>query len=740
MSRPERPVAHTPREGSEEWHDLEEHLLQVAKAARTFAKPFGAGDIAYWIGLFHDLGKVSPQFQNYLTTGANKRDSVPHAIWGAALLYKMFKVQGRWQAALPILGHHAGLHDAGSAAQDLEKFCTDRSDAVETMKAFLTQVEREKVPFAFPDLSNTYFKELWLRILFSALVDADFLDTEKHFSPDKHETRNQWPNIAELQQRFAKKCKIYLSNVSKDKETSEEVARVRSEVYQACLDQAARDHPHNVFRLTVPTGGGKTLSGLAFALEHAQTQGLKRIIFAVPYTSITTQTAKVYREVLGANAVLEHHSAIQLPDDAKERQDQQSLRRQLASENWDASLIVTTTVQLFESLFARRTSKCRKLHNLAKSVIVLDEAQTLPPELLKPTLNVLRLLVEHFGISLVFCTATQPAFAESRYLEDFKDLKPIEIVSNFAEHFALLRRVTYERHQDKPSWAELAREIVELPEQQVLVILNSRKNALALLKEVQAKGEGKTDHVFHLSTLLCGAHRQKLLSDITQRLANNAPVLLVSTQVVEAGVDLDFQTVYRALGPLDRIVQAAGRCNREGKREARDSRLVIFEPAEGTNPSGPYKVGIEKAQLILHDGDLERLHHPDVYTDYFKRLFDDVNTDARGIQAMRADLSYEEVARHYRFIQPTVSVVVNYQDALENLRNYQSWPSRKTWQRLQPYLVSLMEHEKKRLGEWLEPVNESEDLFLWTGMYDAEHHRGIVEALYDPADLVFGGG
>jgi len=732
---PERAVAHTPREGSEEWHDLEAHLLEVANLAKEFAEPFESQDVAYWLGIFHDLGKINPQFQSYLKTGANKKDSVPHAVWGAALLYKMLKAQSAWQIALPILGHHAGLHDAGSAASELEKFGSDHSSALADMSAFLATVERKKVPFTLPNLSSIYLMELWLRMLFSALVDADFLDTERHFSPDKQTSRGQWPGLSELHKRYFKKRATYLQN---DKATSAEVKRVRDEVYQACIDQATREHPHNVFRLTVPTGGGKTLSGLAFALEHARKNHLKRIVFAVPYTSITTQTAKVYCEVLGEDAVLEHHSAIQLPDDKHERQDRNTLRRQLASENWDASLIVTTTVQLFESLFARHTSKCRKLHNLARSVIVLDEVQTLPPELLKPTLNVLRLLVEHFGVGLVFCTATQPAFAESRYLEDFKHLRPIEIVPNYAEHFALLRRVRYERHEGNPSWVELAEEIMALPEKQVLVVLNSRKNALALLQEVQTKAE--TEHIFHLSTLLCGAHRRKLLSEVTRRLKNKEPALLISTQVVEAGVDLDFQTVYRALGPLDRIVQAAGRCNREGKREAKDSRVVIFEPAEGTNPRGPYKVGIEKAQLILHEGDLECLHHPSVYTDYFKRLFDDVNTDARGIQTMREDLSYEDVAKHYRFIEPTVSVVVNYEDALERLSNYQNWPSRRTWQRLQPYLVNLMSYEKQRLSEWLEPVNEAESLFLWTGMYDTERHRGIVEALYDPADLVFGGG
>lgn len=737
--------AHTPRKDDpkRQPHLLTEHTIAVANLAKTFAQSYGS-ELAYWLGIYHDFGKANPAFQKYLKTGANKQDSVPHAIWGASLLYNQLVQQKKlWQVSLPILGHHAGLHNSGTASSEMTRFRQQSPTADEQMKAFaaLLQHPPDKPSLKIPDFkSDPYHKEFWLRMVFSALVDADYLDTEEHFDPQKGQFRGKWPTVSELWQRFELGRTGYLE---KNKKTSSpKVTRVRTEVYQSCLTKAALrvKDGNNVFRLTVPTGGGKTLSGLAFALRHAQANNLERVIFAVPYTSITTQTAKVYREVLGDDAILEHHSAIPVPDNAKDYQDGDTLRRQLASENWDASLVVTTTVQLFESLLARKPSKCRKLHNIANSVIVLDEAQTLPPELLKPTLNVLRLLVDHFGVSVVFCTATQPAFAESRYLEDFKDKKPIEIVENYAEHFELLKRVEYIRRPGKPDWPELAQEIVSLPQKQVLVVLNSRKNALALLQAIQATEALERTDIFHLSTLLCGAHRQKVLDEVSRRLGEKAkpPVILVSTQVVEAGVDLDFPVVYRAMGPLDRIVQAAGRCNREGGLVGESGKVIIFEPAEGTAPKRFYKRGMEKTEFLLQSFSVNDFHKPDLHKLYFQRLYDDdpKKLDEDKIQDDRQELLFEEVARKYKFIEETASVVVPYNQGLEHLKAWKERPNRKTWQGLQPFLVNIMPGEIARLKEWLEEI--SEGFYLWKGGYDDQTHRGITEAIYDPSDLFMG--
>jgi len=339
----------------------------------------------------------------------------------------------------------------------------------------------------------------------------------------------------------------------------------------------------------------------------------------------------------------------------------------------------------------------------------------------------LRTLVNDYGVSLVLSTATQPTFEEGRYLEAFSGMDIREIVPQFHQHFERLQRVTYERRTEPSTWEELAEELREL--HQVMVVLNTRRDALALLDAV-----GEDEDVLHLSTLLCGAHRRAVLEDVNRRLDEDEPVRLVSTQVVEAGVDLDFPVVYRAIGPLDRIVQVAGRCNREGR--ASRGRVVIFEPAGGHAPVGPYRVGMEKAKLLLHLHPIDTLHDPEIYREYFRRLFDNVNTDYKQIQGYREVLNFPEVAERFRLIdQDTVTAVVPYGDALERLAEWQGQPNRRAWQRLQPYLVSLYRHDVARFEEegWVIPI--SEELYRWEGQYDRT--RGIVSALRDPADLVW---
>lgn len=718
--------AHTPPPGSSRWHLLDEHLLSVARKAHTYANDFNGADIAYLLGLWHDLGKINPEFQAYLIAQHEGRQcpSVPHAIWGAALAYRLFG-QKRWEEiALPILGHHAGLHDVGEASAKLSNFLEQQPHCLPAMNDALKNLSVKIPNIKLPALEPRQ-REFFIRMAFSALVDADYLDTESHFDPAQAERRGQYPSLASLW----KKLQIAQQAIIND---STPVNRIRREVYESCLQSAPL--PPGLFRLTVPTGGGKTRSGLAFALRHALEHGQKRVVVTIPYTSITTQTAQTYREILGDDALLEHHSAIPLLDDAIDRQDVDYMRRKLASENWDAPLIVTTTVQLFESLLANHPGKVRKLHRLARAVIVLDEVQTLPPELLAPTLDVLKLLstpVEHggYGSTVVLCTATQPAFEDSRWLEAFRGSEIREIVPDYRRHFAELEqlgRVSYSRRTEKMDWRELAEEICQ--REQILVVLNTRKNALALLDEL-----GDVPDVFHLSTLLCGAHRQSILAKVKARLDlnNPLPVRLISTQVVEAGVDLDFPEVWRATGPLDRIVQAAGRCNREGLRAT--GQVVVFEPAEGGAPRGPYKVGLEQARFLLESQPIERLHDPEIFRDYFTRVFNIVDTDRKRIQSYRELLNYPEVANRYRLIESdTVSVVAPYGEGLQRLETWRVAPTQRHWQQLQPYLVNLLQKEAKDKGEWLEPI--SPNLYVWTGGYSDT--RGLIEGFSDPADLI----
>ncbi|MDE2388537.1 MAG: CRISPR-associated endonuclease Cas3'', partial [Betaproteobacteria bacterium] len=532
--------AHTPRPGSRIWHELGEHLLGTGKGAGNFAEFFGAKDIAYLLGVWHDLGKFNPKFRSYLIAQyeGNYHPSEPHAIWGAALAYKLFLNSARWhEIAMPILGHHAGLHDQGDAENKLRSFLDQNPRALDIMRSNLQKLKVKMPTLKMPE-QNPHQRELFVRMIFSALVDADYLDTEKHFDPNQAKQRKSPPTICSLWHTLESAQQKILNE-------STVVNRIRKQVYESCLN-AATLKP-GLFRLTVPTGGGKTRSGLAFALRHALKNDLFRVIVAIPYTSITTQTAQTYRDIFGDGALLEHHSAIPLQDDKNDRQDTDYLRRKLASENWDASLIITTTVQLFESLFSNRPSKVRKLHRLARSVIILDEVQTLPLELLAPTLDVLKILSTPiecggYGASIVLCTATQPAFEESRWLDAFQGAEIREIVPDYPRHFAELAqigRVEYSVRSEM-TWKVLADEI--RTKSQVLVVLNTRKDALALLKSLD-----DTADVFHLSTLLCGAHRQAVLAEVKTRLDldNPRPVRLISTQVVEAGVDIDFPEVWR---------------------------------------------------------------------------------------------------------------------------------------------------------------------------------------------------
>ena len=364
--------------------------------------------------------------------------------------------------------------------------------------------------------------EFFIRMLFSALVDADFLDTERHFNREQAESRRRGPNISDLWQDFEK------DQVKFTKATPSRLNVAREEVYQACLQAASQ--PQGVFRLTVPTGGGKTRSGMAFGLKHALRHGLDRVIVAIPYTSIIEQTADVYRQIFRPGVVLEHHSAVASEEERCDPVSLNDVWSRLAAENWDAPIVVTTTVQLFESLFGHKTTACRKLHNIARSVIILDEAQTLPTHLLEPILDALKQLVDYYKVTLVLCTATQPALDNGPHLRGLDNIR--EIVPAPARLFSELRRVSYELHvEEKWTWEQVAKEMREAG--QALAVVNTKNDALLLLEAIQ------DEDALHLSTLLCGAHRRAVLHEVSQRLRQGQACRLVSTQVVEAGVDLN---------------------------------------------------------------------------------------------------------------------------------------------------------------------------------------------------------
>ena len=582
----------SPDSNESNWQPLAEHLRNVADCAAGFAAPFGASDWARLAGQWHDLGKYSAEFQHYLAAAADPdvedgpAHGPDHSSAGAQHAAGTLPHDLGNLLAYVVAGHHSGVPDAQSAstsclAERLKKPIADWKSA--GSPDFLVAT----LPAVPPGLLNTKAGEAenaarlatFLRFVFSALVDADRLDTEAFCSPDKAQIRAvARPSLADLEQRLH----AHLATLDTSRATAAVNAQ-RASVREACL--RAAQLPPGFFSLTVPTGGGKTLSSLSFALRHARLHDLRRVVYAIPFTSIVEQNAQVFREAVGDDAILEHHCNFEPPPSAD------TPARQLAVENWDAPLIVSTNVQLFESLFAARPSRCRKLHNLARSVIILDEAQTIPVEFLAPCLFLLRELVRTYGCTVVLCTATQPAIqCRSDFPIGIDGVR--EIVSEPTALFRSLARVRAER-RGKLAPADLAAEIAA--ERQVLSIVRTRREAAELFQLLPDDGTR-----FHLSGQMCAVHRTQVLDAIRARLHTGEPCRLVSTNLIEAGVDVDFPVVFRALAGLDSIAQSAGRCNRGGLLNASGQlgRLVIYGTPDEC-PVGSLRLAAQDAAEVL---------------------------------------------------------------------------------------------------------------------------------------------
>ena len=752
MSEPPTPpcnlpywIAHTPSKQNPRFHGLRKHILSVSELARDFAIPLQADNIAYWLGLLHDLGKFRDEFQVYLhccyeaskdpkNKKAPRPGSAPHKQAGALAARQMLGLEWGCLLALPLFGHHGGMRSAAETPRlVLEK--TDEAEVAMLLERAASVDERLRP--VLPDLSPLQAfagdgdgLEMYLRLIYSCLVDADALDTESHNDPDAAQRRAQAvpPSVYDLRDQLLTRQE---EDFAGKKGT---VNAIRREVYDACL-LAANSKP-GFFTLTVPTGGGKTRSSLAFALCHAAKHDLRRVVYAIPYTSIVDQTAGTFRDLFGntAGTVLEHHSAIDLrrtgraadSEEDEEQANQQERWRKLAAQNWDAPLIATTTVQLFESLFSNRPSACRKLHRLAGSIIVLDEAQCLPPHLLDPIRSGLQTLVEHFGATVVFCTATQPAHdVEAPHLRGIV-ARPIIAPEQQQQHFAALKRVRYFVKQEEWNWARVAEEMQQ-DENSCLCIVNTRRQALDLLDKLDP--EGTNPDVLHLSTLLCGQHRRDALVDIRKRLIDGPRVLLVSTQVIEAGVDVDFPRALRAIGPLDRIVQAAGRCNREGNRLREDSHVIIFTPEDGGMPRGFYRMAQGRTVNLLKGHEEIELDDPVFVTEYFRNLYADLALDpnavGKAVQDDRIHFRYDDVAQKVRLIeQDTVGVFITTycpEEAQAIIKAAQSIGrmTRELWQRAQPFCVALPFYEAEARKHHIDESTVP-GLKIWLGAYHSK--------------------
>ncbi len=681
-----------------EWETMEEHLHAVSSQCSAFADAFASAEWGQLAGLWHDLGKFSEQFQQYLAKTAESdvhaaelRGTVDHATGGAQWAVQSYNARGTILAHV-IAGHHSGLlnyHGELSTACLKNRLTKEVAPWQQNAPAELL---KRPCPSP-PDLGKVdghahaaFRVAFWIRMLFSALVDADYLATEAVLNPLAAKQRAAtFPSM----QSMLETLDAYMADLTaRARARPTPVNQKRADVLAACRS-AAEDRP-GFFDLCVPTGGGKTLASMAFALKHADRHKMRRIIVAVPFTSIIDQHAKVYHDVfsaLGDDVVLEHHSNLD-PDMATDR-------TRLQSENWDAPLVVTTNVQLFESLFACRTSRCRKLHRIVNSVIILDEAQALPVELLKPTLWALRELVERYGCTVVLSSATQPALSRRA---DFKigleGVRPI--IGDPAPLYEAMRRVEVlnEGCLDDDQLQERL-----LASDQALCVVNTRPHAARLFELL-----GEADGHYHLSTRMCGAHRKTTLDQIAERLQEEKICRVVSTQLVEAGVDLDFPAVFRARCGLDSLVQAAGRCNREGRRKT--GQVVFFAAADPPPPGHLRQTADVAEELMSRQPDLLA---PAIITEYFKMHYwlNEAKWDqhrvleAAGNQPNRMRFDFRDMAERYRLIRDvTEAVLVPWESEgaqlIERLRAAYM-PDRRLLRKLQRYAVNLRPRELDRL-------------------------------------------
>jgi CRISPR-associated endonuclease/helicase Cas3 len=678
-----------------EWQPLLTHLQAVSKLAAQFSAAFDSADWGRVAGLWHDLGKYRAEFQRRL---AGEPERVDHAIVGALLAHAKDH-----QAGLPltfvIAGHHAGLANFRSSDVTPPAPLVERLQAEPNLLQSLTSIIPETVEaLPLPSLPARFtahkvlsgrerdeqFRslEFWIRFLLSSLVDADRLDAEAVDHPNLRATvTSGFSSVAALRERVDH----HIDEMTQHAEPTA-VNRMRADVLEDC--RRAAELAPGVFSLTVPTGGGKTLSAMSFALRHAERHGLRRVIAVIPYTSIIEQNAAVYRKALGAVDVIEHHSNL---DPEKETE-----RNRMASENWDAPIIVTTGVQFFESLFSNRPTACRKLHNIAQSVILLDEAQTLPSRFLNPILEGLQELVANYGCTVVLSTATQPALKRRDSLpEGLPNVR--EIVHDPAALGRSLRRVeiSWPALDEPPvAWPKLAAELAE--HTQVLAVVHRREDArelAGLLASLLPQ-----DDLFHLSALMCPMHRSAVLAKVKLALEDHRTCRLVSTQLVEAGVDIDFPVVYRALGGLDSIAQAAGRCNREGKLDK--GHVIVFR-APTNPPRGTATKGLQSAESMLRQqGGTLNLDHPSVFEEYFRILYFSQYRDAAGIQVERGKLEFANVEHKFKLIEDGFShpIVVPYEGSDARVAAvYRDGPSRENLRALQPFLINVYDADLERL-------------------------------------------
>jgi CRISPR-associated helicase Cas3/CRISPR-associated endonuclease Cas3-HD len=691
--------AHSSENTEKSWQTIVEHLDKTAKIAEECASKFNAGEFGYICGMLHDLGKYSQKFQRKLQS---EKLYVDHSTAGAKEAINLYGDKVGRLLAYCIAGHHSGLSDYGTAAstegtlfarlnKEIEDYCAYKDEL-----DLISSKTLPRLPVRPINSNQGFTLSFFIRMLYSCLVDADFIDTETYMS-DILKPRGNNVTVAQLNIIFNNFLSTMVSDTTK-------INMKRKEILESCLSMANSDT--GLYTLTVPTGGGKTYSSLAFALNHAIFNDLERIIYVIPYTSIIEQNAKVFKYVLGDENILEHHSNYQFDNIDSEYLQEVNEKLKLASENWDIPVVVTTNVQFFESLFSNRSSKCRKIHNIAKSVIIFDEAQMLPIQYLKPCLLAVTELVQNYGSTAVLCTATQPSIKENKLLSP--SINPIEIMDNPRQLYEDFKKVKVVKKGELDD-ETLADELNEL--EQVLCIVSTRKHAKEIFNRLE-------NNAFHLSTLMCPLHRQKILSEIRQRLKDKLPCRVVSTQLIEAGVDVDFPVVYRSIAGIDSIVQSAGRCNREGR--LKEGKVFVFKPvSEYAKVKGYLERTAKVADMVFRKYEdpisLEAIDY------YFKMLYEiegEQSLDKKDIvdcfeeKYKQLEFDFQTAAEKFKLIESnTYSIVIPYNEDARKLINkaqFSPYPLSVARQ-LQPYTISVYEYEYKTLlkNTALKTINDS---------------------------------
>lgn len=679
------------KEPVEKWQPLEDHLLNVAELASEFARPISGANWARLLGMHHDAGKGSFAWQAYLRHANEISDnfsqyykgSVKHAFQGAQWLYEHSKEAGKLMAYC-IAGHHGGLpnwHDSPEAA----------------LKAKLKkQYEQVEIPMDIPSLPKHlplmthehmrfgFQVQFFVRMLYSCLVDADYLDTERVLDKAKAEWRSKSQKLSELHPLFWKNF-----NALRDRAEQTKVKRQREIVLSDCIKAA--HEPEGLFSLTVPTGGGKTLASLAFALEHAKKHDKRRVIYVIPFTSIIEQNAAVFREMLGKHAVLEHHCNF-VPDES-------DWKTRLSSENWGAPIVVTTNVQFFNSFYSRKPSMCRKLHNVANSVIIFDEVQAIPVEKLMPCLEVIKELSLNYKVTSALCTATMPAIHYSEAFQSgLKDVR--EIVSDVPGLYMALKR-TSERFIGTLTVQQLAQKLAD--EKQVLCVVNTRQQALDVFNALPAHEDN-----IHLSALMHPVHRSRKLMEIRNRLKVESPCRVVSTQVIEAGVDVDFRRVFRTVCGIDSIAQAAGRCNRNGNSKKPLPVQVFAFPDEETNAY--FRKAVQSAKKVFQrfNGNLTSpVCVREYFLDYFwkhQHQMDEDQTLEKCFNAQKGDIQFKDIATFEMIKTATLPIVIAIEDeAVELVKQleFSDYPG-SILRKLQQYSVQIYPYQLDGIHSWLE--------------------------------------